>query len=85
MTVRDTSALDNTLWEAVSSVESDTLEELRNNPADLEIVASAYRDALESTPEMDDRFIDLQFTLEDGEWVLDEEYWDYTLDDLYRM
>lgn len=85
VTVRDTSALDNTLWEAVSSVESDTLEELRNNPADLEIVASAYRDALESTPEMDDRFIDLQFTLEDGEWVLDEEYWDYTLDDLYHM
>lgn len=83
--VRDTSALDNTLWEAVSSVESDTLEELRNNPDDLEVIRSAYRDALESTPEMDDRFIDLQFTLQDGEWVLDEEYWDDTLDDLYHM
>lgn len=85
VTVRDTSALDNTLWEAVSSVESDTLEELRNNPDDLEVVKSAYRDTLESTPEMDDRFIDLQFTLQDGEWVLDEEYWDYTLDNLYHM
>ncbi|HIT52288.1 MAG TPA: hypothetical protein IAA95_08860 [Candidatus Aveggerthella excrementigallinarum] len=85
VTVRDISSLDAALWDAVSSVDSRTLEELRNNPADLEVVASAYRDVLQSTPEMKDRFVDIQFKLEDGEWVLDEDYWDKTLDNLYHL
>lgn len=85
VSVRDASVLDEALWNALETVEPATIEELRNDPAGLATVAAAYRDALQSTSAMEDRFVSVEFVAQDGDWALDEDSWDSTLESLYHL
>ena len=83
--VRDTSVLYNALWKGIEDIESTTLEELQGNTSDLEKIAASYRAALEKGAPLTDRFIDVEFLLQDGTWVVDEAYWKDTLRSLYHL
>lgn len=83
--VRDTSVLYDALWKGIEDIESTTLEELQGNASDLEKIATSYRAALEKGAPLTDRFVDVEFLLQDGTWVVDEAYWKDTLRSLYHL
>ena len=85
MQVRDTSVLYDALWKGIEDIESTTLEELQGNASDLEKIAASYRAALEKGAPLTDRFVDVEFLLQDGTWVVDEAYWKDTLRSLYHL
>lgn len=54
--------------------------------ATLSRMADAYRAVLQQpATEMDDRFVDVEFDLVDGEWTVDQAYWESTLRNLYGL
>lgn len=85
MQVRDTSVLYDALWKGIEDIESTTFEELQGNASDLEKIAASYRAALEKGAPLTDRFVDVEFLLQDGTWVVDEAYWKDTLRSLYHL
>ena len=85
MQVRDTSVLYDALWKGIEDIESTTLEELQGNASDLEKIAASYRAALKKGAPLTDRFVDVEFLLQDGTWVVDEAYWKDTLRSLYHL
>lgn len=80
--VRDTTALHRVLSNVVYSPEVYSTD-YATNPESLTTIAAAYRAALQQPGETEDRFVDAEYVLENGEWKLDDAYWQGTLDSLY--